>query len=303
MLNGAKLAATIPGRPPLHERSISAPGHSWKPHHLADYVSVPTPTKEEKMELRGNSSSESLSSNTAAPSARQPLSPKTLAPLVIPTQTSTAPRLTRQLSLSRLRSGSTPIEPTIRSARTDDSPRTRTPFTPSSASTLATPKSAMTSSTLPTPVSAPIEARASPKPWGESNYALVTTPKETSPDIHATPRAETEPRSAPHPTLGHRRGQSESGSIMERGRPRKRNDTRDIMVGGSGGLKRSVSKRSKSAERRAFETLPKGWKASEAANMLSPTEVTAIQRQALQQAARFEILRKDDVDNLSRVSS
>lgn len=96
--------------------------------------------------------------------------------------------------------------------------------------------------------------------------------------------------------MGHRRGQSESGSIMERGRPRKRTDTRDIM-----GPHRSASKRSKSAERRAFETLPKGWKAGEASNMLHQAEVAALQKQALQQAARFEVLRKDDVDNLSRV--
>jgi len=78
---------------------------------------------------------------------------------------------------------------------------------------------------------------------------------------------------------------------MERGRPRKRTDI----------LKRSGSKRSKSAERRAFEQLPKGWKASEASNMLSQHEVASLAKQALQQAARFEVLRKDDVDSLSRV--
>lgn len=66
-------------------------------------------------------------------------------------------------------------------------------------------------------------------------------------------------------------------------------------------MKRTASKRNDSAERRAFEQLPKGWKVGEAAAMLSPTETAAIQKQALQQAARFEILRKDDVDNLSRV--
>jgi hypothetical protein len=68
-------------------------------------------------------------------------------------------------------------------------------------------------------------------------------------------------------------------------------------------LKRSGSKRSKSAERRAFEQLPKGWKASDASNMLSQPEIAALQKQALQQAARFEVLRKEDVDNMSRVCS
>lgn len=241
----------------------------------------------------------------SALTTRQPLSPKSLAPLVIPSQMSAVPRLTRQLSLSRLRSGSTPVESSLRSARTDDSPRARTPYTPLSASTaLITPKSATTNvtagtnSTLPTPVSAPIESRSySPKPWTDTNYTTVTTPKEQVADPMSTPKAENEPRSTPV-LMGHRRGQSESGSIMERGRPRKRGE----VIGAVPGPKRAASKRSKSAERRAFESLPKGWKASDASNMLNQTEAAALQRQALQQAARFEVLRKDDVDNLSRVS-
>ena len=85
---------------------------------------------------------------------------------------------------------------------------------------------------------------------------------------------------------------------MDRGRPRKRSET----CGGTI-LQRSSDKRSKSAERRAFEQLPKGWKASEAVKMLKPSETAALQKQALQQAARFEVLRKEDVDNLSKVSS
>ncbi|KUI72516.1 hypothetical protein VM1G_08406 [Cytospora mali] len=56
----------------------------------------------------------------------------------------------------------------------------------------------------------------------------------------------------------------------------------------------------KSAERRAFEALPKGWKASDAVQMLEQCEVAALQKQAAQQAARFEIMRKEDVDSLSR---
>jgi hypothetical protein len=84
---------------------------------------------------------------------------------------------------------------------------------------------------------------------------------------------------------------------MERGRPRKRSET-----AGAASLKRTASKRSKSAERRAFEQLPKGWKVSDAIKMMDQHEAAALQKQALQQAARFEVLRKDDVDNLSRVS-
>jgi len=84
---------------------------------------------------------------------------------------------------------------------------------------------------------------------------------------------------------------------MERGRPRKRTEGSGASISN-----RSEPKKIKEAERRAFEQLPKGWKATDAVNMLSQCEVLALQRQALQQAGRFEVLRKEDVDNLSRVS-
>ncbi|KAK4203797.1 Up-regulated during septation-domain-containing protein [Triangularia verruculosa] len=286
---------TIPGRPPFHERSISAPGTSWKQNQMVDFL-APTleQSPEQKHELRSGFRSYG--------ELRQPLSPKNLAPLVIPPSTSAVPRLARQISLSRLRSGSTPVDVPIRSAKTDDSPKVRTPFTPFSAA--LTPASAattaMTNSTLPTPVSAPmsapIEHRASPKPWERvTNYAVVGTPKEGSPDPSATPKAEINDET-PQAPQGHARNVSDTGSIMERGRPRKRSDLTVI-----GAVKRRAeSKRSTSAERKAFEQLPKGWKASEAVNMLSPVEAAALHKQALQQAARFEVLRKDDVDNLSR---
>ncbi|KAI3397930.1 hypothetical protein diail_10099 [Diaporthe ilicicola] len=279
---------TIPGRPACHERSISAPGNGWKMHHVAY-----------KNELSPLGDSGSDVSTTSIP---QPQSPKNLPPLVIPIQTSSLPRLTRQLSLSRLRSGSTgSAESSIRPARTEESPKTRSPYTPHSASlTSNTPMSSaassFTTSTLPTPVSGTAESRASPKPWkGESNLAGLETPKDQGNDfVHnmTTPKSAVEPRSASS-LASHRRNVSESGSIssiMDRGRPRKRND----------GLKRSGSKTNKSAERRAFETLPKGWKVTEAAQMLEQAERAALHKQAMQQAARFEVMRKEDVDSLSR---
>lgn len=91
---------------------------------------------------------------------------------------------------------------------------------------------------------------------------------------------------------------------MDRGRPKKRVEHR---------ANHSISsfttaptapepKRSLSAERRAFEELPTGWKANEVQNGLSAGEISDLQKQALGQAARFEILRKEDVEALSRVS-
>lgn len=85
---------------------------------------------------------------------------------------------------------------------------------------------------------------------------------------------------------------STTGSIMDRGRPKKRTET-------SKGVE---AKKSRSSERRAFETLPKGWKVPDAVKMLSSSETAALNKQALAQADRFEILRKCDVDRLSRVS-
>ena len=81
---------------------------------------------------------------------------------------------------------------------------------------------------------------------------------------------------------------------MDRGRPRKKVD--------ASAPKRAGSKSSRSAERRAFEALPKGWKVPDAVHMLEQSEVAALQKQAAQQAARFEIMRKEDVDSLSKVS-
>lgn len=93
---------------------------------------------------------------------------------------------------------------------------------------------------------------------------------------------------------------------MDRGRPRKRSDGTPIGSGFGGvvvgaGHKRSASKRSLSAERRAFETLPQGWKSSEAITNLELNEVVYLQKQALGQALRFEVLKKDDVESLSKV--
>ncbi|KAK4127341.1 hypothetical protein N657DRAFT_206534 [Parathielavia appendiculata] len=291
---------TIPGRPPIHERSISAPGNSWKPYSLAECMtSARSQAATERPELRSTCSRSNEELQRPQNETPQPMSPKSLTPLVIPTCSSAAPRLAQQASLNRLRSGSTPVESVCRSARLEDSPRARTPFTPLSAS-LATPRSGattvVTASTLPTPVSAPVEHRASPKPWDRPAATGVTaTPDKSYPSTSIITTQAELGDTIQTATLGHRRYQSESGSIMERGRPRKRSD-----ICAAATLKRTGSKRSKSSERRAFEQLPKGWKASDAVNMLCPQEVASLQKQALQQAARFEVLRKEDVDSLSR---
>lgn len=84
---------------------------------------------------------------------------------------------------------------------------------------------------------------------------------------------------------------------MERGRPRRRYD--NSLVGGS--HKRNESKRSISTERLAFETLPQGLRSNEAASKLDQAEVSLLKKQAIGQALRFEVLKREDVDSLSKV--
>lgn len=223
------------------------------------------------------------------------MSPKLLAPLIIPpSQPSMMTTLKRQLSKSRLRSESTPVDSAPRSSRVDESPKARTPFTPLTASTApsaplsAASTIALSNITLTTPISAPPpDCHSNQAPW---DIKTTHTASQTAGD-----GAETAQRATP---MGHRRGVSESGSIMERGRPRKRSD--HSAVGAP--LKRmdSNSKRTKSAEQKIFEELPTGCKPSEAPAVLAQSELAALQKQAFGQVSRFEVLRLEEVDALSK---
>lgn len=247
------------------------------------------------MKTTSANKTESKNSTTTRP----PVSPKDLPPLMIPSQTPSSSPLKRQLSAGRLRSEHNHKDST-KSARPDDSPKSRTPYTPGSATqsvsstpgSATTPYSSMTTSTLPTPVS-PIPEGS--REFSRSSRAESITPTSDTPTEVSVPVSAIESRSSSS-TGSHRRHASDSsciaGSIMDRGRPRK----------GVEGLKGTESKKNKSAERRAFEYLPKGWKVPDAVKMLDSFETAALNRQALQQVARFEILRKSDVDSLSRVS-
>ncbi|KAI0407727.1 hypothetical protein F4802DRAFT_525053 [Xylaria palmicola] len=282
---------TIPGRPALHERSISTPVNTLRLNLRAE-------------PRDSNETLEKIASSRTALPPRQPLSPKDLAPLTIPTQIGAFPTLTRKLSLSRLRSGGCQQEQPVRPPRPDESPRTRAPFTPftplSATGSTTTPRSAttyMTTSTIPTPVSAPAESRRSPSPWEKPAHS--TTPVGTPQchtDINSISKPDSDAQVRCASAMAHRRGQSDSGSIMERGRPRKRLDGTPI----GANHRRAESKRSLSADRRAFETLPQGYRPNDAVKKLDQSETAHLQRQALGQAARFEVLRREDVDNLSK---
>jgi len=235
---------------------------------------------------------------SASPKQR-PLSPKSLAPLVIPSTSSPQPqRLIRQTSTTRLRSGSTPPDVPPKSARMmkDTSPYGRnSPFTPMSSTTSLstaptsvsnTPLSAIpsTDSSATTPTSSALEGRSSPKPW--TGPVIVPSPMG-----HSRGQSESTQRSGY--AMGHRRGESEA-SIMDRGRPKKRADGSPI--------KRTMSKRSASIEQKAFESLPQGIRATNASSTLPSSEIETLRKQAIGQASRFEVLNSKDVESLSRVS-
>ncbi|KAK7415907.1 hypothetical protein QQZ08_012202 [Neonectria magnoliae] len=268
---------TIPGRPPFHERSISAPGHTSRKHPLADTFLV-TESDDEKAEIL------SPVAESLHPKGSGPLSPRQLAPLMIPKPDFVTPRLRRQQSLNHFPTRGD----SLRHGRVEDSPRSRTPLTTPSSSLpdLTSPQSATTTAASCTPVATPVSApimesrTSSPKPW----------------DSRSTP---TNPEPA-GPAKGHRRGGSESSGIMDRGRPRKRSDTR---ANNGPIIQRSESKRSKSTEQSsqiAFEKLPQGVKLSEAAEKFEASDIVLLQKQAFAQAERFEILKPADFELLSR---
>jgi hypothetical protein len=284
---------TIPGRPPLHERSASAPGNTLKQQHSDPFTFL--------SDLMDDEDEFDMLTDEAqvhpTPASGRPLSPRDLAPLVIPPSISQAPRLISKRSITHLRSGSQPCE-TLRSLRFDESPMGRGLLTPSTSTTdLTAPRSAsttaMSATTVPTPVSAPImeHHRSSPKPWVEARSA---TPSGTERSM--TPLLDEAPRPVATLAMGHRRGASESSSIMDRGRPRKRSDGRSNITRAP----KPEPKQPKSAERKAFEELPRGWKPSEVADHISPQDLTALRKQAFSQVERFEILRPEDVENLSK---
>lgn len=94
-------------------------------------------------------------------------------------------------------------------------------------------------------------------------------------------------------TSTHNRNMSES-SVMERGRPKRRNSMRE--------RSQTVS------EANSVETippdawkLPNGMRVSEASRRMSIADQKLLHKQAYEQAGNFEVLNKRDVASLSRV--
>ncbi|KAH6968586.1 Up-regulated during septation-domain-containing protein [Fusarium avenaceum] len=262
---------TIPGRPPFHERSISAPGNSLRDYNLTDTFLFASSDDEGPSPQAPKKSANEAGSRVATPT-----SPRHLAPLVIPRRGAHSPLLRRQQSLNCFPT----VSETSRRGRGNGlSPQSRSAITPtSSMPDLTIPSSASTGSTTPTPVSAPPLETRTESPQLVDGYS---TPPLAVPDAARG---------------GHRRGGSES-SVMDRGRPRKRHDQRS----NTGPIiQRAESKRSRSSEQNAFEKLPVGVKHSDAMEQLELSELILLQKQAYEQVGRFEILKAEDVEALSK---
>lgn len=291
-----KITATIPGRPPLHERSISAPGQkTWQRNVFGDSftVGISGPALDESAEINsadGMPDSKDVRPRRRSGSPKGPLSPRSLAPLVIPTNMSSAAQ--RTLNRADSPTDAPPNVPPKSARMLEDkiSPLSRTPYTPLSGSTY-TPLTGSTTNlsmtTAATPISAATEGRISPFPSGPST-------RGTSPKGHSRGQSDAGGDRPSYSRMGHRRELSEA-SIMDRGRPKKRADGSPIK------LKQSIKPSQLAAEQKAFETLPEGIKAIDAQSRLEQTAIDALREQAIGQAAKFEVLNMRDVESLSRV--
>ncbi|KAH6609625.1 hypothetical protein Trco_002971 [Trichoderma cornu-damae] len=266
---------TIPGRPPLRERSISAPEDGSKQDAVPPRAYNPTPNRAiyaspKQIEIKRRPANSKI-----PPPPRLP-SPKRLAPLVIPEPDvqSSMQDVQAPSPFTRLRADSTPPLGNCGNQHWTPISSTSDGSGPlSSGSTDAT--SAMT---LPTPIE---ESKSPIKQWEPH----CRTP------LSAT-RAEEGSRGH-----GHRRFASESQGIMDRGRPRKRAEPH---MESSSHPDNDEKKRSRSAEQRAFEELPQGCRPAKAASQMGANDLAILRQQALGQAERFEVLQIEDVESLSR---
>ncbi|KAL7942108.1 Up-regulated during septation domain-containing protein [Trichoderma barbatum] len=260
---------TIPGRPPLRERSTSAPQNGSKQDAVPPLtLSRAIYAAPKQIEVRRR---------PIDPRPPRLPSPKRLAPLVIPEPEQLSFMQYVQQPSPPTHSGSESTPPLVTGAN-----QYLTPLS-SSTSDASGPLSscstdAASATTLPTPVSAPImEKQSAIKPW----EASCRTPLSAN-------RAE-------DGSYSHRRFASETQG--DRGRPRKRQDShKKSNSHPSNGEK----KRSKSAEQRAFEELPQGTRPQKAASQMSANDLAILRQQALGQAERFEVLQVEDVESLSK---
>ncbi|KAI9770799.1 MAG: hypothetical protein M1840_003049 [Geoglossum simile] len=274
---------TIPGRPPLHERSISAPGCSapgtvWRQCPFGDAMiscvtgPVLRPLEKAQPNTEIDCPSALIPTCQSVPSApstrkRHSASPKRLARLVIPTKERP---FAGKSPLNNLLDDDNPPEVPPKSPR-KRSPNRRVPGPVMHTNPSSTPLINSATSTTSTPASA-TGGRISPN--------LSSTPLQSGSPTKGTCRSRA--RDVESPT-----------ARTDRGRPSRRAESK---TGDS-------DHRPKSAKKSPTETkkaLPKGYLAEDAVRVLPNSQVVHLQRQAIGQAERFEVLAQGDVDTLSK---
>ncbi|KAG5948649.1 hypothetical protein E4U53_006224 [Claviceps sorghi] len=295
---------TIPGLTPLHEWSACVSNNSEDKRRgesqklkLVERTPAPAPAPGAQQRLAClQAQSESASNNHRLP------------PIYIPAAESFATKLQSKKSSAKLRSDSTsPLS--SRSAGRDVSPWSQTRLIASSSTpNLLYPRSATTTTdyTSPTNSSTLLCATGMDNLCASLNNWNSTSSRSAEIDrrrMLATPDGSGNGTSHMH-ILHHHRGRSESSNIgTDRGRSRKQIDRRNNsgpVLQGNSERNHGHKKPEISLERRAFEELPKGWQPAEASRKLSASDLLALQKQALEQAERFEVLQVQDVDALSK---
>ena len=285
-------SATIPGRPPLrklsyeafgHERSCSAPGTNWRTGPFGDAM----------MACVTGPSHVPAQIINAPPSSDLPnASGRPLSPILSPGAT---PRPYLKVQTASMDEETRPqVPPKSPAVERKTSPAPLILNSKTSRPQMTTPAS--TTSGGNTPLSA-MDLRRSPN----GSIPLPTPPSTFTNPFYASspasnrgsPRTERRDPIAT-PSLAHNRNMSES-SIMERGRPKRRNSKRE--------RSRTVSEADGAEAIPDSWKLPEGMRVSEAARRMSDADKKLLHKQAYDQAGNFEVLHKRDVASLSRVSS
>ncbi|CAE7023944.1 Uds1 domain containing protein [Pyrenophora teres f. teres] len=280
---------TIPGRPPLrkqsydafgHERSTSAPGSNWRTGPFGDamMVCVTGPSASSSHANNGPPSSDMISGTgrPLSPILSPGATPRPLLkletgnieeePELPPQVPPKSPAVERKASPAPLVLHSRALKPQL------TTPASTTPGAPFSASDLR--RSPNGSVPLPTPPSA------------FTNPFYATSPASA----RNSPRTERKDPMATQ-SSSHNRNMSES-SIMERGRPKRRNSKRE--------RSRTVSEADGPEPTPDPWKLPQGMRVPEASRRMSDGDKKLLHKQAYDQAGNFEVLNKRDVASLSR---
>ncbi|WKT54426.1 hypothetical protein QSH57_005010, partial [Fusarium oxysporum f. sp. vasinfectum] len=267
----------IPGRLPFHPRTIIVPNDSFGKNQFTDtFLYIPNDDKRPLPQSLGKEAPQACHQGVAT------VSPKCLALVVNLKSGAPLPLLQRLQSLNYFLTGNE----SPRHGRINGSSQGRMASIPkSSMPDLTASKSVSTnarsSGTPPTPVSAPLmdSSAAALKLW-DGRYIPPTITTEAS-------RA----------SRGHRKGGLESSGTMGRGLSREGSD-----LGTNNGsfMQRPELKRGKSSEQKAVEPLPIGLKQTDASEQLEQSELTLLQKEAFGQIKRFEILKAEDIETLSK---